>query len=168
VLGPEDPGIGKVIDHARYVVGLPEAALSALGISDAQALSELVAERRAGSLSVIRNVKGIRRQVDVGSYLQEVTVGAGADALTRAGFEGVLVPLSFSLKVTGQGGARPSEVLDTLLGDAEIPARLVRTFLGRGELSPMELEAVRHALASSRDAPLTAGLVDETAPMLGE
>jgi len=143
ILGPNDPGIGKVIDCARYVVGLPRVALEALGIADTQGLDALIARRRAGSLTVVRDAKGIKRNVDVGHYLRDVVVGAGADALAQAGIGGELLPFSFTLAMTGQGGARPSEVLQVLLGDAELPARLVRVFLGRQDSSPMMLDVLR-------------------------
>jgi hypothetical protein len=143
VLGPNDAGIGKVIDTARYAVGLPRAALDALGVRDAEGLRLLIDERRKGPLTVVRDAKGIKRTIQVGQYLRAVTVGAGAEALAQAGIAGDLVSFSIELAMMGQGGARPSEVLQVLLGDAEIPARLVRMFLGKGELSPMQLGELR-------------------------
>ncbi|MFT3921394.1 MAG: TIGR03960 family B12-binding radical SAM protein [Myxococcales bacterium] len=143
ILGPNDAGIGKVIDNARYAVGLPRAALEALGVTDAEGLRAHIEQRRQGPMSVVRDAKGIKRTVSVSQYLREVQVGAGAEALSQAGIGGDLLPFTFTVHMTGQGGARPSEVLEVLLGDAEIPARLVRMFLGKAELAPMQLDALR-------------------------
>jgi hypothetical protein len=106
-------------------------------------LRALIEARRKGPLTVVRDAKGIKRTVQVGHYLRDVVVGAGSEALLSAGIGGELVSFTFEVLMTGQGGARPSEVLQVLLGDAEIPVRLVRMFLGKGELSPMKLEALR-------------------------
>jgi hypothetical protein len=163
VLGPNDPGIGRVIDRAHYVVGLPAPTLQALGLGGEQALDahgsareqtiEALREHLAGRLQrpleVERDVKGIKRKIRVGDYLRAVEAGIGGEALRAAGMRGELTPFRFVLAVTGQGGARPSEVLSVLLGDAELPARIVRTFQGKGELSPLDLEGVRAAAAAS-------------------
>jgi radical SAM-linked protein len=168
VLGPNDAGIGKVVDTARYAVGLPRAALDALGVKDAAGLRQRIDERRTGPLTVIRDAKGIKRTIQVGQYLRDVTVGAGAEALGQAGIGGELVPFTFELAMMGQGGARPSEVLQVLLGDADLPARLVRMFLGKGELSPMRLAELR-ALAGMRDdSGSTAGDESHAGPEDGD
>ncbi len=140
VLGPRDPGLPKVIDTAGYVVGLPASALELLGLRDAESLAQLIDARRATSLRVVRDTKGIKRNVDVGKYLKDVRVGAGAADLIAAGIGGDLLPFHFELGITSNGGARPTEVLDALLGNPEVPARIVRTFMGQGTLSPMQLE----------------------------
>lgn len=157
LLGLNDAGIGKVIDTARYVVGLPHAALESLGVADVAGLRRLIEERRGGELSVVRDAKGIKRTIQVGNYLRDVQVGAGLEGLTRAGIAGHLVPFTFELAMMGQGGARPSEVLQVLLGDAEIPARLVRVFLGKGAVSPMQLEALRGLMSASVESDDRAG-----------
>jgi radical SAM family uncharacterized protein/radical SAM-linked protein len=146
VLGPNDGGVGKVIDTASYTVGLPEAALEALGLADAAQLEAQVAARRAGPLTVTRDAKGILRTIQVNQYLREVRVGEGQDDLARAGFSGTLLPFTFTVTVSGQGGVRPSEVLEALLGDAEVPVRIVRTFMGKGPLSPLSLAALREGV----------------------
>jgi radical SAM-linked protein len=168
ILGPNDAGVGKVVDRALYAVGLPKIALETLGIPEGtpndqlEALRNLIDGRRQGPLTVVRDAKGIKRTIQVGDYLRAVVVGAGAEALQRAGIGGELLPFTFEVTMTGQGGARPSEVLQVLLGDAELPVRLVRMFLGKGELSPMRLEELRalaltSAAADELDARLEGG-----------
>ncbi len=143
MLGPNDGGVGKVINTATYVVGLPKAALEVIGVADAEGLRAHIAQRQAGPMTVTRDAKGIKRTVRVSEFLREVVVGEGTEALASAGIGGELVPFRFSVLMTGQGGVRPVEVLEAILTDAEFPARIVRVFMGRGALSPLELSALR-------------------------
>jgi radical SAM-linked protein len=167
VLGPNDGGVARVINRAEYVVGLPAAALEALGVDEAT-LAARVRARFAEPLKVVRDVKGIKRTIDVSSYLTHAAIGEGHAELDRAGVVGGLLPLAFAVRVAGQGGVRPSEVLEALLGTRELPLRIVRTFMGHGQLvacegfpsafavtpriTPLELESLRAQLASERDA----------------
>ena len=170
LLEAADVGLSRAIDRADYVAGLPAATLEALGIVDQEALASLVAARRSGPLSVVRDVKGIKRTIDVQQYLREVVVGEGAEQLTRAGMMGGLVPLAFSVHVPGQGGVRATEVLEALLGQADPSARLVRTFMGTGDHTPLALSALRVLMPGgkpSSEAALPATLASEPA-LLGE
>jgi radical SAM family uncharacterized protein/radical SAM-linked protein len=150
VLGPNDGGAARVINHARYAVGLPAAALEVLGVDEA-ALAARVRARFAEPLKVVRDVKGIKRTIDVSSYLTHAAVGEGREELARAGIVGDMVSLAFAVRIAGQGGVRPGEVLEALLGTRELPMRIVRAFMGYGELTPLELEALRTQLASDRE-----------------
>jgi radical SAM family uncharacterized protein/radical SAM-linked protein len=150
VLGPNDAGLAKVIDRAVYAVGVPRTLLAARGIEDDAALARLLAERRSGALQVTRDAKGIKRNIDVSRYLEALELG-GAERLAEAGVLGELAALTFSLHITGQGGARPSEVLEALFGESEPAARLVRTFMGRGALEPLALEALRAQVLTGDD-----------------
>ncbi|MBO6937410.1 MAG: TIGR03960 family B12-binding radical SAM protein [Deltaproteobacteria bacterium] len=130
--------LSRVIEEATYVAALPKAALEALGLADEEALRAHIAERRAGELCIFRETKKQKKTVDVGSVLREVEVGAGAEVLERAGFVGDLVPLRFSVHLDPAGTAKPTEVLEVLLGDA-VPARLVReSLLGADGRSALE------------------------------
>jgi radical SAM-linked protein len=159
-LGAEDPGINKVLDEAAYVVGLArEGADVAREIDALRARVEArLADARAGlaSLVVLREIDGIGKKIDVLPYLLEVAVGEGREELARAGIAGTLLPIRMRLRVTGSGGTKPSEVIEALLGEREPALRLVRTHLGLGALSPLELDAVRAAKraahAAARDA----------------
>jgi hypothetical protein len=82
-------------------------------------------------------------------YLLEVAVGEGRAELARAGIAGSLLPMRMRLRITGSGGTKPSEVIEALLGEREPALRMVRTHLGLGPLSPLDLDAVR---ASKRAA----------------
>lgn len=146
VLGPQDPGINKVCEVADWVMGVPRSTLHELGLVSVAALDAHVRERLAGPLEVRRDVKGIGKKVDVGAYLRDVVVGEGGEALTRAGLVGELVPVRFTTKLVQGGSARPSEVVQALLGE-ERPVRLVRVglfALREGErVDPLALERLR-------------------------
>jgi radical SAM family uncharacterized protein/radical SAM-linked protein len=155
VLGPNDGGVARVINRACYVVGMPESALEALGASR-ETLAARVQARLADKLTVVRDVKGIKRTIDVSSYLTHAAIGEGHAELERAGIVGDLVPLAFQVRVAGQGGVKPSEVLEALLGTRELPLRVVRSFMGYGELTPLQLEPLRAQVASEREAEAAA------------
>jgi radical SAM family uncharacterized protein/radical SAM-linked protein len=143
VLGPNDAGVSRVIDTARYTVGLPHAALEVLGLGDEAALAAQLAERMTGPLTVVRDMKGIKRTIQVHDFLRHARL-EGHEELTRAGLVGELHPLSFEVRIAGQGGVRPGEVLEALLGTRELPTRVVRTFMGwESRLTPLELEELR-------------------------
>lgn len=145
VLGPEDAGVNKVCELAQWTMGLPRSSLDALGI-DGAGLDAHVEARLAGPLEVRREVKGIGRKVDVGAFLRDVEVGAGGDALARAGIVGDLVPVRFATTLLQSGSARPGEVVRALLGQ-EVPVRLVREGLfaerDGARVDPLSLEALR-------------------------
>jgi radical SAM-linked protein len=172
VLGPNDAGVAKVIDAAAYAVGVPWSSLRSAGLIDAPGLAAQLEARAATSLQVVRDVKGIKRSIDVSHFLAELCPGAGGDALAAAGIVGDLAAFSFRVRIQGQGGVRPSEVLEALLGGTlaagELPARVVRTFMGRGELDPLALEALRAQYqgdgSSERDAEAEALELAEREP----
>jgi hypothetical protein len=91
----------------------------------------------------VRDVKGIKRTVDVSRFLREVEAGSGGEALHAAGLRGDLLPFRFRVLVTGQGGVRPTEVLEALFPDQPLSLRIVRTFMGYGAHEPLELEVLR-------------------------
>ncbi|UJR80035.1 Fe-S oxidoreductase [Sandaracinus amylolyticus] len=146
-LGGQDAGINKVLDEAEYVAAIPHAWLAERGFADLDALRAKVDAARAGSLVVRRIIEGIGKDVDVAKYLVEIEIGAGAEALEAAGLGGALVPLRMRIAVTGQGTAKASEVIEAVLGDKDVPHRLVRVGLfaireGR-RVDPTELDALR-------------------------
>jgi radical SAM-linked protein len=148
LLGPEDPGISKVIARADYVVGIPHAVLAELGVDGPAALQARFDARltlaESGGLTVIRDIEGVGKKVDVGKYLRAVRVGDGADVLAAAGIGGTLVPIALEVAVSGEGTAKSSEVIEALLGQKDVPTRIVRAaLLAKDGLSPFDLPAIR-------------------------
>ncbi len=145
-LGGDDPGINKVIDTARYAVGVPR---SALGETGEAGLREAIAkglEQR--ELVVVRRIDGIGKRVDVRDFLRSIEVTPAAERdLTRAGLAGDLVSLGVEVDVRGSGGVKIAEVVEALFG-VDLPHRAVRVALGKkrpdGTLAlPLELESLR-------------------------
>jgi radical SAM family uncharacterized protein/radical SAM-linked protein len=145
-----EPKLSALITEASYVAGIPLAALSELGFASARALEQRVAARSGGELRTRRVIDGIGKWVDVHSYLREVAVGQGAEALEEAGIAGDLLPIRFRVQITGQGTAKASEVLETLLDAREVPARIVRTSLGwrAGAVHGTPFDVERYAASS--------------------
>jgi radical SAM family uncharacterized protein/radical SAM-linked protein len=148
-----EPKLSAMIHEASYVAGISLASLADLGFESPEALRELVAARSGGELRTRREIDGIGKWVDVHRYLREVAVGEGTDSLAEAGIGGELLPIRFRVAITDQGGAKASEVLETLLNAREVPARIVRTALrwraGSACGTPFELERYTAARAAS-------------------
>jgi radical SAM-linked protein len=140
LLGANDPALGKVVDEIEYVVGLARDALDALSVRDADELGALIdARRAAGGLVVRRDVKGVGKRVDVGSYLREARVGEGGEALRAAGILGELVPLRLAIAMDQTGTARAAEAVEVLTGRGDLSFRIVRSAM-RGGRSGEQLD----------------------------
>jgi radical SAM family uncharacterized protein/radical SAM-linked protein len=162
-LGPDDPGISKVIDTARYVVGIPRAALAERG-GEGWLRERMALGLAASELLVVRRIDGIGKRVDVRDFLRTialVTDGA-SDGLSRAGIAGDLVMLAVEVDVRGSGGVKIAEVVEAVL-DPELPHRAVRVALGKrladGSLAtPLDVAFLRKPRTAAVSVPV------ETAP----
>jgi radical SAM-linked protein len=131
-LGEGDAGVNRVIDAARYVVGIPkDVALDIDRVLEAE------------SLPIVRRIDGIGKKVDVKTFLRGITRG-GHQVLERAGIVGDLQALTVDVKITGSGAVKISEVME-VLGD--VPFRAVRAEMGTWHegriVSPLELETLK-------------------------
>jgi radical SAM-linked protein len=155
-LGDGDRRVTRAIDEAVYVAGLPHAVLAERGLGSLELLRARVDERRAaGALTVLRTIEGIGKKIDVGRYLTEADVGSGAEVLEQAGIGGRLVPIRLSMRIEGGGAARPSEAIEAILGERDLPMRLVREALfadvdGR-RVVPHDLPALRPSARGARE-----------------
>jgi radical SAM family uncharacterized protein/radical SAM-linked protein len=153
-LGNDDAKLSRVIDEAVYVAGLPQAALDLIGVRDADGLARRLQDGARGDLIVRRDIDGIGKRIDVGRFLRDVRAGEGAAVLQQAGLRGDLVPVELRVAIGGDGSAKPTEVLEALLGRADVPARFVRAGLlctqTGARLAPLELDALRSAFAARR------------------
>ena len=165
-LGANDAAISKVVDGARYAVGIPRRALAEIG--GAARLDEEIARLRASSdVRVIRRFeRGLAKSVDVKRFLRDVRVEGvvAAAALAEARVAGDLVPVMVDVAITGEGGVKISEVLEALFGGEPPPYHAVRAELGLWDgdaiVSPLALDRVR---ALRAPAPAPAALLDATA-----
>jgi radical SAM-linked protein len=158
-LGPSDVKLSRLIDEAVYVAGVPRSSLALLGLADASGLRERLEQGRQGSLVVRRNIDGVGKRIDVGQYLVDLRVGEDDDDLHRAGLRGDLTSVRMRLRILPSGTAKPSEVMEALLGRDDVPSRFVRAGLfctqAGMRTGPLELARLRE-LGAARATPAIA------------
>jgi radical SAM family uncharacterized protein/radical SAM-linked protein len=146
VLGPHDAALNRVIEEIDYVAAISRQELAALAIASDKALRTMLS-RHPAELCIDRDVRGVKKRVDVGAALVDLRVGHGADALEQAGFVGDLLPVAITLRQGGKTTPRPGEVLRALTGIAELAPRVVRSglFANRpaGRIAPLQLSLLR-------------------------
>ena len=146
VLGAHDAALNRVIEETDYVAALSKHELADLGIPDEVALRTLLSKRPT-DLCIDRDIRGVKKRVDVGAALIDIRVGDGQDALARAGLVGDVVPVTITLRLGGKTTPRPGEVLRALTGIDELAPRVVRSgfFANRpaGRVAPLQLEPLR-------------------------
>ena len=146
VLGPNDAALNRVIEMTDFVAALPRKELRELDIEDEGALQTLLDERPE-ELHFDRDVRGVKKRVDIGAVLVDIQVGTGAEALEAAGIVGDLVPVAMTLRLDGKTTPRPAEVLQAITGIEALRPRVVRSafFAARGEarVEPLQLAALR-------------------------
>lgn len=143
-LGPQDPGLSKIVSSAVYVVGLSSTTLERLGGRSGveQRVRQFLDRSEAW---VRRDVKGVGRKVDVRAGVTALWLGdeAEREELRRAGIVGRLTPLKVVLPLGSGGTVRLGEVIEALFGAADVPHVGVRVALRAGETSPLDLVAHR-------------------------
>jgi radical SAM-linked protein len=146
VLGPHDAALNRVIEETDFVAALARQELAALGLEDEQALRQMLGKRPT-DLHIDRDIKGVKKRVDVGAALVDIIVGRGGNALAQAGLAGDLLPITITLRLGGKTTPRPGEVLRALTGIDELAPRVVRSgfFANRptGRVAPLQLELLR-------------------------
>jgi len=146
VLGPNDAALNRVIEEADYVAALAKQDLAAWGIKNENILRTMLSNRPA-DLHIDRNVRGVKKRVDVGAALVELALGKGRDVLEQAGLAGDLLPIAITLRLGGKTTPRPGEVLRALTGIDDLAPRVVRSgfFANRpaGRVAPLQLESLR-------------------------
>jgi radical SAM family uncharacterized protein/radical SAM-linked protein len=149
-LGPDDPGITKVVDLARYAVGVPRAAVASRG-GEAWLRDRIATQLAQSELCVIRRIDGIGKRVDVRDFLRSIALAVDLDdqgtaSLARAGIVGDLIPLVVEVDVRGSGGVKIAEVVEAVF-DPELPHRAVRVTLAKrladSVATPLDLAALR-------------------------
>jgi len=147
VLGPHDAALNRVIEETEYVVALSKQELASLRIGDEATLDAMLS-RRPSELYIDREIKGVKKRVDVGAALVDIRVGDGEEVLAQAGVAGALLPVTITLRLGGKTTPRPGEVLRALTGIDELAPRVVRSgfFANRpaGRVAPLQLESLRN------------------------
>ena len=146
VLGPGDPALNRIIERTEFVAALPRQQLAGLGIPSEVAFQKRL-DARPSELFVDREIRCLKKRVDIGAVLLGLRVGDGHDALQTAGIAGDLVPTIVTLRLDGKTTPRPGEVLRAVTGLSELDPRVVRTayFAEREGLraTPLQLELLR-------------------------
>jgi radical SAM-linked protein len=146
VLGPRDAALNRVIEQADYVAALSRKELAGFGITGDDPLRALLS-RRSPEMHVDRQIRGVKKRVDIGAALVDLTVGQGQKTLEEAGVTGDLLPVTISLRLGGKTTPRPGEVLRALTGIDDLSPRVVRSALFAMRLGervgPLQLEALR-------------------------
>jgi radical SAM family uncharacterized protein/radical SAM-linked protein len=172
-LGPNDAGVSRIIDSARYAVAFARSVLAGKS-DDGQAwLEARVAALLASSEhKVIRRIDGIGKVVDVRAFVRSITVDTEASraAIAGAGIVGDLVTMLVDVEIRGSGAVKISEVVEALATE-ELPHRAVRVALGAWKdgaiVSPIELDLVRRP-KEAREAEPDAGASDDVVPLSAE
>ena len=136
-LGPQDPGVTRVITGARWALAFARKALE----GGEQALRASVdAALAAETLPVRREIERNVKTVDVRVYLVSAVVGdpAAVAAVERAGLVGDLVVVAIETRIPGSGAVKASEVAAVLAG-ADVPCKAVRIALLADGESPMAI-----------------------------
>ncbi len=146
VLGSTDAALNRVIEMTDLVAALPRQELRELGFGDDRAL-QLALDARPPDLFADRDVRGVKKRIDVGAVLVDVRVGVGFEAIEAAGLHGDLVPVTMTLRLDGKTTPRPFEVLKALTGIDELAPQVVRSSFfalrdGR-RVGPLQLPALR-------------------------
>lgn len=146
VLGPSDAALNRVIQQTDLVAALSTKELLDAGLNDEAALQKRL-DQRPVDLYLDREVRGVKKRIDIGSALVDAQVGVGSKALEDAGLEGDLLPITITLRLGGKTTPRPGEVLRALAGIDERAAKVVRSsfFAVRDgvRVEPLQLEALR-------------------------
>jgi len=160
LLGPNDPGVAKIIDRAEYLIGVPEVELGSEPLE-----ARLAAFHAREDATVWRDVKGIKRRVDVRAGLLDLRLAdAAADAtVQRAGVVGRLRWIHATVVIAPSGAVRSREIVEALFERADVSHLTIRMSLSGEGKSPLELEAFRKvapAVALRRVAEEASVIVD--------
>ncbi len=165
-LGDQDPGLAKIIDEARYVIGISVEHLASLGNGSAEQALEAALDRYHESPEVVveRDVKGIKRRIDVKAGLSELRLGTTEDdeQLRKAGVVGRLLSLAVRSPLSAAGAVRVREIVEALF-EKDFPFIAVRSALCANSLSPLDLAAHQKkpkpaSAETSLEAPVEASL----------
>jgi radical SAM-linked protein len=143
-LGAEDKSVSKLIDGARYAVGIPRSVLT-----ESRLEAEVARVLASSDVRVVRRFeRGLAKSIDVKRFLRGISpLDARAAAfLEQARVAGDLLPLLVDVSITGEGAVKISEVMEALFGK-DLAYHAVRAELGtrRGDaiVSPLDLAAFR-------------------------
>jgi radical SAM family uncharacterized protein/radical SAM-linked protein len=121
------PTLGAAVIGARYILVFADAT----NLTPQLLAEKIAAFMQRDKIIIKRLVKGIGRLINVRSRVQTLRVG---DSDTRAriaaaGFVGRLTSIVAEVDLGPEGSVKPSEIVEALLGDAEVPHQAIRDAL---------------------------------------
>jgi radical SAM family uncharacterized protein/radical SAM-linked protein len=152
LLDRKAPSLGNAVIGARYILVFAEATKL-----DPAALEGKVAAFLQRDKTVIkRTVKGIGRLIDVKARIRSLCVGDDETRtrIAAAGLMGRLASIVAEVDLGPDGSVKPSEIVEALLGDAEVPHQAIRDALLIAPVTQAKPDAVECARPSA--AALTA------------
>jgi radical SAM-linked protein len=140
------PSLAATVVGARYIILFPHAAELAPSFLEAKIAAFLQRDRTV----IKRTVKGIGRLIDVKSRIQTLRVGDGTvrERIVAAGFVGRFTSIVVEVVIGPDGSVKPSEIVEALLGDGEVPHQVIRDAL-----------LLRAATSTKPDSPEISGSV---------
>jgi radical SAM-linked protein len=155
-LADHDPAVGRVIRGAEYLIALANKGVEgAGGVAWLQKQVDSFMSRE--SATVLRNVKGIKRRVDVRKHVLKLSLFDKPEAvLERAGIVGDVRCLRATLEAGSRGTAKLTELLEAIFGDSHFPHVAVRTRLLANGASPLDLARVRAAKSQAAQQLMSA------------
>ena len=161
-LGPEDPGITKIVTGARYLLAFARPVLAEHG-GEAWLRDRVEAFLETTEHKVRREVDRLAKYVDVRSFVTGAAIGAESAAreVRLAGVLGDLVVLEVDVKILGSGGVKTVEIVEAITDDAGFPHRAIRAAL-YGErdgkhVDPLDTAAIRRPHAPTVETAVSAG-----------
>jgi len=156
-LGDNDPGLAKIIDEARYLLGFSGDSLLELKLAETpEATLQALLDRYEAKeeVTVERDAKGIKRRIDVKGGIEAVTVGNAKhyEQMEEAGISGRVYCLAVKAPLAAQGAVRMRELVEALVYK-DFPFIGVRTALRGQKTSPLALETHRRVPRQKSPAP---------------
>ncbi|NRA35843.1 MAG: TIGR03960 family B12-binding radical SAM protein [Polyangiaceae bacterium] len=163
-LDERDPNVNRLISGAHIVVAFDRSSIAELGGLDElqRRIDEFLATE---SVEVLRSIKGLGKKIDVRHYVERLEIGGEpAQAIVeRAGLCGDMTLIDAQLRISQNGSAKISELVQCLTGDTKFPHVAVRVELLAGDTTPMDLAAHKKLISPSNSGQ-SSPKPDATAP----
>jgi radical SAM-linked protein len=152
--GADTITLGNAVDGARYLLVFAESALPP-SLLEAKIAEFLQREKS----TVRRTLKGIGRLIDVRARVRGLRVGDASDRARAmaAGIVGRVTCVVADVELGPNGSVKPSEVVEALLGDANVPHQVVRDLMLLTAATASKRKVTEHASAAEPNGPVTDG-----------
>jgi radical SAM family uncharacterized protein/radical SAM-linked protein len=152
-LQPGAVSLGAAVIGARYIIFFPRSA----ELDAAHLEAKIAAFVQRDRTVIKRTVKGIGRLIDVKSRVRALRVGAATERerIVAAGFGGRFTSLVVEVDLGPAGSVKPSEIVEALLGDGEVPHQVIRDalLLGSATSTKPDSPEISASAASIGSAP---------------